>query len=88
VEIRAWFHPGDDAPVMWSCTECKRKFVPMDLAMEKDAERYRLMRNSSMDERNRLEHYAGPALDDALDLAIEREKIHSLSYDPIAVWVP
>jgi hypothetical protein len=51
VEIRAWFHPGDDAPVMWSCTECKRKFVP-------------------------------------IDLAIEREKIHSLSYDPIAVWAP
>lgn len=25
------------------------------------------LRNASMDERNRLEHYAGPALDEALD---------------------
>jgi hypothetical protein len=35
--------------------------------LEKDAERYRKLRNASMDERNRLEHYAGPALDEALD---------------------
>ena len=36
-------------------------------ALEKDAERYRKLRNASMDERNRLEHYAGPELDKALD---------------------
>lgn len=36
-------------------------------ALEKDAQRYRKLRNASMDERNRLEHYAGPALDEALD---------------------
>jgi hypothetical protein len=36
-------------------------------ALEKDAQRYRKLRNVSMDERNRLEHYAGPALDEALD---------------------
>lgn len=36
-------------------------------ALEKDAQRYRKLRSASMDERNRLEHYAGPALDEALD---------------------
>ena len=36
-------------------------------ALEKDAQRYRKMRNASMDERNRLEHYAGPELDKMLD---------------------
>lgn len=30
-------------------------------ALEKDAQRYRKLRNASMDERNRWEHYAGPA---------------------------
>ena len=38
-------------------------------ALRADAERYRLLRNASMDERNRLEHYAGPALDAAIDTA-------------------
>ena len=37
------------------------------LTDEKDAQRYRKLRNASMDERNRLDHYAGPALDEALD---------------------
>lgn len=36
-------------------------------ALERDARRYRKLRNASMDERNRLEHYAGPELDKALD---------------------
>ena len=36
-------------------------------ALEKDAQRYRKLRNASMDERNRLEHYAGPELDKMLD---------------------
>ena len=36
-------------------------------ALRKDAERYRWLRNASMDERNRLEHYAGPELDKVLD---------------------
>lgn len=36
-------------------------------ALEKDAQRYRKLRNASMDERNRLEHYSGPELDKALD---------------------
>lgn len=36
-------------------------------ALEKDAQRYRKLRNASMDERNRLEHYAGLELDKMLD---------------------
>ena len=36
-------------------------------ALERDAQRYRKLRNASMDERNRLEHYAGPELDKMLD---------------------
>jgi len=36
-------------------------------ALEKNAQRYLKLRNASIDERNRLEHYAGPALDEALD---------------------
>lgn len=36
-------------------------------ALKKDAQRYRKMRAASMDERTRLEHYAGQALDEALD---------------------
>ena len=36
-------------------------------ALEKDAQRYRKLRNASMDERNRLEHYSGPELDKMLD---------------------
>ena len=35
--------------------------------LENDARRYRKLRNASMDERNRLEHYAGPELDKMLD---------------------
>lgn len=29
---------------MWACKDCKRKFVPLDLEQEKDAERYRKVR--------------------------------------------
>jgi hypothetical protein len=83
VEIRAWFHPGDDAPVMWSCTECKRKFVPIDLEMEKDAARYRVAK------RILPEAMRDPAaFDDAMDLAIKREELFATFYDPIAVWAP
>lgn len=36
-------------------------------ALRADAERYRKFRAASMDERNRLEHYAGVSLDEQLD---------------------
>lgn len=26
---------------LWSCVQCKRKFVPLDLEMERDAMKYR-----------------------------------------------
>ena len=34
-----------------------------------DAARYRWLRDAGADERNRLEHYAGPALEEAIDAA-------------------
>jgi len=34
------FTDGSPAP-LWSCVDCARKFGPIDLAMEKDAERGR-----------------------------------------------
>lgn len=36
-------------------------------ALQKDAERYRKLRNADIDMRNRLEHYADAALDVVLD---------------------
>lgn len=38
--------------------------------VRQDALRYQTLRNASMDDRNRLEHYAGPALDEQLDMMI------------------
>ncbi len=38
-------------------------------ALKTDAERYLQLRNADMNERNNFEHYAGPALDAALDAA-------------------
>ena len=32
--------------VMWACLECRQKFVPLDVAMEHDAKRYRWLRRS------------------------------------------
>jgi len=45
------------------CPFCTADAAPF----RKDAERYLKIRNASMDDRNRLEHYAGQALDVALD---------------------
>lgn len=39
------------------------------LPMMEDAARYRWLRDAGADERNRLEHYAGPALEEAIDSA-------------------
>lgn len=30
--------------VMWACVECRQKFVPLDVAMEHDAKRYRALK--------------------------------------------
>jgi hypothetical protein len=44
------------------------KLVPADdEAVRKDAERYRLLRGASVEDRNRLEHYSDTALDVAID---------------------
>ena len=41
--------------------------APLSDDVVKDAARYRAFRDCSMDDRNRLEHYSGPALDVAVD---------------------
>ena len=43
--VQTWTFEGAPAG-MWSCVECGHKFVPLDLAQEKDAERYRWLRNN------------------------------------------
>ena len=40
-------------------------------ARDRDAERYRYIRDSRPEERNRLEHYASDALDAAIDSAMK-----------------
>lgn len=47
--------------------EARAKEAKELAALRKDAERYRKLRDAGMDERNRLEHYSGPALDVVLD---------------------
>ena len=37
------FDDGKPAP-LWGCTTCLRKFVPLDIAAENDAERYQAIR--------------------------------------------
>jgi len=38
------FADGAAAP-LWGCVDCSHKFVPINLPMEQDAERYRYLRN-------------------------------------------
>lgn len=39
-KIDTWHFPDGPAG-MWSCAECRLRFVPMDLEMERDAAAYR-----------------------------------------------
>lgn len=36
---------------LWACAFCRARFAPLDLATEKDAERYRWLRHGDNDER-------------------------------------
>ena len=66
---------------MWSCVDCGHKFVPVDLAQEKDAERYHKLRDdfsvmgANIDGQHswvyrRNFSLRGPTLDAAIDAAI------------------
>jgi hypothetical protein len=44
-QITTWVTQDGKASGLWSCAACKHKFVPLDLVMEKDAERYRWLRD-------------------------------------------
>jgi len=41
------FADGAAAP-LWGCADCSHKFVPINLPMEQDAERYRWLRDHPM----------------------------------------
>lgn len=44
-QIRSWAFADDGSVApLWSCADCGRKFVPLDLKQEDDARRYRLVR--------------------------------------------
>ena len=38
------FVDGNEPAGMWACADCGHKFVPLSIAMERDAERYRWVR--------------------------------------------
>lgn len=45
-QISAWTFANDgEAAGMWSCDECGRKFVPLDVAQEDDAKLYSWLRS-------------------------------------------
>lgn len=44
-QIRTWFFDDTREPAgMWSCVNCGRKFEPVNLERDADAERYRWLR--------------------------------------------
>ena len=56
---------------LWACAECRHKFVPIDLAMERDAASCRMMRDSLIELRDRLrDHpaYADLTEDEEMDI--------------------
>ncbi len=59
----AWPLPGN-RKFYYTGQESDAEFI--DAAL-KDSERYRKMRNADMQTRNKLAHYSGQALDEALD---------------------
>ena len=38
------FVAGNEPAGLWACADCGHKFVPLNIAVEKDAERYRWLR--------------------------------------------
>ena len=44
--VQSWTFEDGESARFWSCTACGRKFVPLDLAQERDAERYRWLRDT------------------------------------------
>ena len=73
-KLQTWHFGGDVIPVgLWSCVDCGHKFMPVDIAQEQDAARYRVIRQ---DHEGKvlpdLALYAGRALDEYIDAAIDR----------------
>jgi hypothetical protein len=65
------FVDGNAPAGLWACADCGHKFEPVNLIVEKDAERYRLIRQDHEGAvLPDLALYAGRALDDYIDAAI------------------
>jgi hypothetical protein len=60
----------EDGALIERCEQLQRE----NDELRADADRYRTIRNASSDERNRIEHYMGPALDDVIDAARKEPK--------------
>lgn len=45
------FVDGNQPAGLWACADCGHKFAPVNLIVEKDAERYRWLRHGDNDER-------------------------------------
>ena len=48
--IKTWVGQDDGKPAgLWACSECGHKFVPLDIAQDTDAERWRwLVKHASL----------------------------------------
>jgi hypothetical protein len=44
--VQSWTFEDGESARFWSCKACGRKFVPLDLAQERDAKRYRWVREN------------------------------------------
>ena len=44
--LTTYFLAGGEPAGLWACAECRHKFVPIDLGVEHDAERYRWIVNA------------------------------------------
>jgi hypothetical protein len=65
------FADGFHSAGVWACADCGHKFVPIDLAMERDAASCRMMRDSLIELRDRLrDHpaYADLTEDEEMDI--------------------
>lgn len=71
--IQTWRMGDGRGAGLWSCIACARKFVPIDLAMEKDAERYRWLREHGDGHCTEKDGYGGQTLrmGEYLDTAVD-----------------
>ena len=45
MHVQSWTFEDGESARFWSCSACGRKFVPLDVQQEREAKRYRLLRD-------------------------------------------